>query len=45
MEKNKNVRNFVVREMNNKYKSKRFSNDRTNRRAKDARNSWKNETY
>ena len=35
-------RNFVARDMAHKFKSKSFDG-RGNRRAKDARNSWKNE--
>jgi len=41
-EDNKNNRNFVARDMAHKFKSKSFDG-RGNRRAKDARNSWKNE--
>jgi len=36
------VRNFVARDMAHKFKSKTFDG-RGNRRAKDARKSWKNE--
>lgn len=43
---NVDVRNFVARDMmDGRFKSKRFSNDRGNRRAKDARNSWKNQDW
>jgi hypothetical protein len=38
------VRNFVARDMAHKFKSKSFDG-RGNRRAKDARKSWKNEAY
>lgn len=38
------VRNFVARDMVHKFKSKSFDG-RGNRRAKDARKSWKNEAY
>jgi len=39
-----NVRNFVAKDMAHKFKSKSFDG-RGNRRAKDARKSWKNEAY
>ena len=39
------IRNFVARDMGDKFKSKRFANDRGNRRAKDARKSWRNEVW
>jgi hypothetical protein len=41
---NKCARNFVARDMVHKFKSKSFDG-RGNRRAKDSRNSWKNEQH
>ena len=34
------MRNFVARDMANKFKSKRFSNDRGNRRQKEKERNW-----